>query len=117
MISRIVIRDLSLYCVIGDNEWERGIRQNVNVTIELWVDVEKALASDLIDDTVNYKRLKDRVVKMVEGSSYRLLEALTYNIAKTCLSEERVERVRVAVDKPGALSHARSVAFELEMVR
>ncbi|MDG7034616.1 MAG: dihydroneopterin aldolase [Nitrososphaerota archaeon] len=117
MISRIVIRDLSLYCVIGDNEWERGIKQNVMVTIELWVNVDRALVSDQIADTVNYKKLKDKVVRVVESSSNRLLEALAYSIAKICLAEERVEKVKVTVDKPGALSYARSVAFELEMGR
>ncbi len=90
----------------------------------MWVEKYRPLKlSELLDqgdqiaDTVNYKKLKDKVVKVVESSSNRLLEALAYSIAKICLAEERVEKVKVTVDKPGALSYARSVAFELEMGR
>lgn len=109
------IRGLEAYCVIGANEWERDIRQKVVIDIDLWVDVGEALNSDRLEDTVDYKKIKDKVLQFVSSSSYHLIEALAYNVAKICLNESRVKRVRVRVSKPGSLSYAEEAAFEITM--
>ncbi len=111
------IRGLAAYCVIGANEWERNIRQKVVIDIDLWVDVPEALNSDRLEDAVDYKKLKDRVLQFVSASSYRLIEALAYNVAKLCLGESRVKRVRVRVSKPGSISYAEEAAFEITLSR
>ena len=51
---------------------------------------------------------------MVEASTFFLVEKLAAEIARICLSDDRVERAVVRVDKPGALRFARSVAVEIE---
>jgi dihydroneopterin aldolase/D-erythro-7,8-dihydroneopterin triphosphate epimerase len=42
-----------------------------------------------------------------------LIEALAESIAAECLKEERLARVTVAVEKPGALRFARTVGVEI----
>jgi len=116
-MDRIVIRDLSLRCVIGLNDWERDKRQDVVVNLTLHVDLSKAGESDRIEDTIDYKRIKDRIVGLVEDSQFRLIERLADGIAKIGLDDPRVERVDVALDKPGALRFARSAAVEITRYR
>ena len=43
-----------------------------------------------------------------------LVERLAERIADICLDSPGVQRVRVRVDKPGALRFARSVAVEID---
>ncbi|MGC8661459.1 MAG: dihydroneopterin aldolase [Nitrososphaeria archaeon] len=109
----ISINGLAVYCVIGANEWERNIKQKVIVDIDLWVDELEAINSDELEDAVNYKKLKDGVLQFVSASSYHLIEALAYNVAKLCLKENKVKKVRVKVSKPGAISYAEEAAFEI----
>lgn len=112
-LDRIFIRDLLLRCLVGINPDERVKKQDVLINIALAVDLAEAGRTDAIEATVDYKRLKQRVIELVEGSSFFLVERLAAAIAEACLAEPRVARATITVDKPGALRFARSVAVEV----
>lgn len=111
--DRIHIRDLSLRCIIGIFPEERRARQDVTINITLRADLCQAGQSDDIDDTVDYKSIKKRVVEMVEHSDFFLVERLAQRIADLCLEDPRVLDVQVLVEKPGALRFARTVGVEI----
>jgi len=112
-LDKIFIRDLLLRCVIGINPEERLNKQDVLINLVLYVDLSKPAASDSIEDTVNYKTIKDGIIELVESSSFLLVERLVGRIAELCLEAPLVQAVRVSVEKPGALRFARSVGVEL----
>ncbi len=112
--DKIKIKDLLLRCIIGINEDERIKKQDVIINIVLHCDLTRACSSDDINDTVNYKSLKGKILKMVEGSSFFLVEKLAQAIADICLEIELIENVIVSVDKPGALRFAKSASVEIE---
>jgi dihydroneopterin aldolase/D-erythro-7,8-dihydroneopterin triphosphate epimerase len=112
-LDRIHVRDLRLRCVLGIYPEERREKQDIAVNIVMYADLRAAGRSDRIEDTVDYKEVKKRVVAMLEGSSSFLIEHLAQRVADLCLEEQRVEAVRVTIDKPGALRFARSVAVEI----
>lgn len=114
MADKIHIRDLKVQCIVGINPHEREEMQEVCINISMDCDYAKACQSDRIEDTVNYKALKDELVAFVHASEFFLIEKLAEAIAAHCLARERVSRVVVIVDKPGALTGARSVAVEIE---
>ena len=111
--DRIYIRDLLVRCIVGIYEEERRDKQDVIVNIALDAEYRDACRSDRIEDTVDYKSLKLRVIELVEASAYFLIERLAEEIARICLEPARVVRATVTVDKPGALRFARSVAVEI----
>lgn len=113
----IHIRDLVCRCIVGINPEERVKRQEVLINVTMWADLRDACASDDIADTVDYKKVKEGILAMVEASSYNLVERLASEIAAVCLQASRVRRVRVVLDKPGALRFARSVAVDLTRER
>ena len=115
--DRIHIRDLMCRCIVGIYPDERREKQDVIINITLWADYRAACRSDDIADTVDYKAIKKQVIRMVEDSSFQLIERLAEEIAGICLANPRVEKVAVSVDKPGALSFARSVAVEIVRAR
>jgi D-erythro-7,8-dihydroneopterin triphosphate epimerase len=112
-MDRIHIRDLLLRCVIGVNPGERDRKQDVVTNVTVYADLSAAGRSDAISDTVNYSLLRDRLVKLVEESSYHLIERLAEEIASTCLSFDGVNAARVLVEKPTALRFARTVGVEI----
>jgi len=117
MAERIFIRDLRVACIIGINPRERVEPQDVVINIRMDCDLAAACASDRIEDTVNYKTLKDELTSFCANSSFFLIERLADEIASRCLAREQVRQVTVSVDKPGALTGARSVAVEVERRR
>lgn len=116
-MDRIHIADLQLRCLIGIFPDERREKQDVCLNITLFADLRRAGASDDIGETVDYKAVKQRVRAVVEESSFHLVEKLATEVARVCLRDPGVEKVRVRVDKPGALRFARSVAIEIERSR
>lgn len=116
-MDRILISDLSARCIIGINEEERREKQDVLINLVIHADLSKAARSDRFEDSVDYRALKKKVLYMVEGSKYYLLEALAEAIAGICLENPGIEQVQVRVDKPSALQFARSVGVEIERKR
>lgn len=112
-LDRIQIRGLKLNCVIGLNEWERLVQQEVVIDITIHANTRKAGVSDNVADTVNYRTVSKKVAEYVTASAFKLVEALAENVARLCLSEPGVRRVDVSVRKPGAIRHADSVGIEI----
>ncbi len=115
--DKIIIRDLAVNCIIGIMPKERIAAQQVIINVTLACDLSKAAASDAIQDTVDYKELKLAIVDMVEKSSFQLIEKLAQSVADLCLNIPAVSQVTVSIDKPAALTRARSVAVEITRER
>lgn len=112
-LDRIHIKELLVRCIVGINPDERVKRQDVVLNIELCADLRRACRSDAIDDTIDYKNLKRRIVAMVEESEFYLIEKLADQVARICLEDARVRQATVRIEKPGALRFARTVAVEI----
>jgi FolB domain-containing protein len=112
-LDEIHVRDLRARCIIGVEPAERRSKQDVVINITLHADLRRPCASDDIGETVDYKAVADDVLAMVEGSSYLLVERLAGRVAELCLARAGVKRVRVLVEKPGALRSARTVGVEI----
>jgi FolB domain-containing protein len=113
----IEIRDLLLRGILGVNPEEREKKQDILVNLTLYVDLHPAGMSDNIADTANYRTITKHVVEHVETVKRFTIEALATDIAHLCMEDPRVTRVRIRVEKPGALRFARSVGVEIERGR
>lgn len=115
--DRIHIRDLRTRCIVGIRPEEREKQQDVVIQVTLRADLRKPGQSDDIDDTIDYATLKQQILDTVEASSFLLIERLAQVIADLCLADARVASATVAVEKPGALRFARTVAVEITRTR
>ena len=95
------------------NDWEREVQQTVTIDLDLDLDLAEAGKKDDLSFTVDYKGVRDRIETIVAPSRFFLIEALAEKVAEVCLAEPRVQRVRVRVEKPGALRATRTVGVEI----
>jgi dihydroneopterin aldolase len=116
-VDKIFLTALSTETVIGIFDWERQVRQRVEIDLVMHFDVAAAARSDSIDDTLNYKAVAKRVLAFVEASQFQLVETLAERIARLVLAEFPVAHVRVTVHKPGAIRHSRDVGVIIERGR
>ncbi len=112
-MDKIFIRDLLVRCILGINPEERINKQDVLINLTLYTDFTRAVETEDIKNTVNYKELKQAVIKLTEESSCLLVEKLAESIAALCLRTPGVKAARVQVEKPTALRFARSVGVEI----
>lgn len=109
----IHIKDLLVRGVIGVNDWEREVEQDILVNITLGADLRLAAADDDIEKTVNYKTISKQVIEHIQTHQPLTVEALASDLAQICLAQPGVLGAQVRVEKPGALRFARSVGVEI----
>ncbi|MCH2540206.1 MAG: dihydroneopterin aldolase [Anaerolineales bacterium] len=112
--DQIEITDLHLRAIIGIKPDERQNHQDILINITLDIDTRPAALSDDIADAVNYRTITKSVINLVENSRFFLVEKLATAVAQVCLEEQRVQKVRVSVEKPSALRFAASVGVTIE---
>ena len=113
-MDQTFITDLVARGIIGVNDSERDKPQEIRINIILFTDQSKAGKSDDIQDCVNYSTVAKKVIAHTETDHRFTVEALAADLARLCLEEPGVIKVRVRVEKPGAVRFARSVGVEIE---
>lgn len=113
----VYIHDLRIEATIGVYDWERRIRQQLMVDLDLANDNRKAAVRDDIHDTIDYGAVATRVRAFVEGSEFQLIETLAERIAEILIGEFKVPWVRVKINKQGAVRGVRDVGVVIERGR
>ncbi len=116
-MDKVIIQDLVARGVIGVNDWERKVHQEILINIIAITDTRQAGVSDDIKDCVDYKALSKKVLAFAETSAPLTVEAMANNIARLCLEDPKILKVIVRVEKPGAVRFAKSVGVEVERSR
>lgn len=111
----VYIRGLRAQAVIGVYEWERHIRQTLVLDLEMASDTARAARTDQIADALDYAALSGRVVALVEGSDYQLLESLADAVARMIMRDFGVPWLRLRLSKPGAVAEAEDVGVIVEI--
>jgi FolB domain-containing protein len=113
-MDQTFITDLVAQGIIGINDGEREKPQEIRINIVLFSDQKKAGLSDDIQDCVNYRTVAKKILANAETARRFTVEALAADLARLCLEEVGVIKVRVRVEKPGAVRFAGSVGVEIE---
>ena len=106
----IKIENLRLRTVVGIYEWEKNVKQDIVINIELEFDGSMAVKTDDIEHTVDYKTITKKIIAEIESREYNLIEKIAGDIVNIIMEDTRVDRASVRIDKPGALRFADSVS-------
>ncbi len=113
-MDQVFIKDLLAHGIIGVNDWERLAPQDILINIVMFADLKAAGESDALGDSVDYQAVADKVRAHAETACRLTVEALAADLAKLCLEQTSVQKVRVRVEKPGAVRSSKSVGVEIE---
>jgi len=119
VLTRILLEDLRVNCLIGCLDEERTRVQELGVEVDLWLDAEQAAIRDSLRHTWNYADLAAQVGFVLEHGRFYLLEAAALVLLRLLLlpapNEERptVARARVALTKFGVLPGVARPTVEL----
>jgi 7,8-dihydroneopterin aldolase/epimerase/oxygenase len=96
----IEVSGLSLYTHHGVSAAEREVGQRLVLDLRLEVGECDATVTDLVDDTVDYGVVCERVALVAQQRSYRTLERLCSAVADRLLADFEAEEVWVKATKP-----------------
>ena len=96
----VEVRGLSLYTHHGVSEAEREVGQRLVLDLRMEVGECDATVTDLVEDTVDYAAVCERVALVAQQRNYRTLERLCSALADRLLDDFDAEEVWVKATKP-----------------
>ena len=119
MKDRIFLEGIKFHGYHGLTRSEReiGVRLAVDVSLEL--DLEASGRSDGVGDTLDYRKVHQRVMELGQAKSHRLLESFAVALLDILMEEFPADRVTVRVRKetPVLNGIVDSVGVELSRAR
>ena len=112
-LRHVLVRDLVLPCEIGVLRRERGVGQRVRINLDLAVREDTQPIEDDLRNVVCYDEVVSGVRAIVAAGHINLVETLAERIAAMCLADQRVEGVRVRVEKLDVYPDAAAVGVEI----
>lgn len=110
----IYIHGLQCTCRVGVWDWEKRIDQTLVLDIDLATNIKPAAKSDDLQDTLDYKKISDRVIEYAQANTFDLIETLVERLAGTILEEFNVPWVRIKLDKGGVVKNVNHVGILIE---
>jgi dihydroneopterin aldolase len=113
--SKVFVTGLEVQAEIGVYKHEIGRVQPLIVDVELEVPTAGA---ERLADTLNYETILQTAQAVAAEGHIALVETYAERLARACLADPRVARVRVRVEKPLALApHAVGAGVEITLER
>jgi len=114
---RILVTDLVVPWRIGVRRHEEDRRQRVRINLDLAVRDMPDADRDDYRDVLCYEDIVERIRDMAATGHVKLVETLAQRVATLCLSDPRIEKVTVRVEKLDAVPDAGSVGVQLTRQR
>ena len=115
-MAKITIVDLEVFYCVGVPDEERAKPQRLLLTLDIKFDFSSAAVSGRIGRTIDYYEVTQRLLKLGEKRSWRLIESVATDVADKILSEFHPENVMVEVKK-FSIPEARYVSARLTKQR
>jgi dihydroneopterin aldolase len=112
-LRRVFVRDLELMASVGVYELEKRYEQRLIISVDLLVLDDYDGQSDNLGAVLDYSSVVSGIRTIVESGHTNLLETLAERIAQRCLSDPRVMRTIVRLEKPDIVPGCRTVGIEI----
>lgn len=110
----VFIRRLQVETVIGIYDWERTVRQQLWLDLEMATDIRPAASSEDIQFALDYHAISVRLDEFVSGRAFALIETIAEQCAALVMQEFGVPWLRLTVTKPTAVPAAQAVGVTIE---
>jgi dihydroneopterin aldolase len=113
---QVLIRDLVMLCSIGVHAHEHDAKQRIRLNLDLDVAEGPQAIDDDLRNVVCYDEIISAVRRIVDTGHVRLIETLAERIAGLCLSDARIRRVRIQIEKLDVYADVASVGIAIERI-
>ena len=115
--KKVIIKDLLLNLVIGYYSAEKTKKQNIKFNIELNYTDQKNLNDKDIKSIVDYGRIIKVIKNMTKNKHYNFLESLADDLFDELFKDERIDKIKLKIEKLDAIREAASVGIEITKKR
>lgn len=113
----LFIQGIKVEALNGSYKWEQQVKQLLCIDVEFAYDVKAALATDAIEQAIDYTQVVECIIQVAENHQFNLFETLAEQVAAKLLIMFPMEWLRLRLTKPGALAKAKDVGIIVERYR
>ena len=99
-MDRVILKDISVYAYHGVLAEERERGQEFLITVEFYSNFQGISCTDDLNEVMDYSIVLEEIITTATQIKYRLLETLAERLALNLLEFDKIDRVKVTVEKP-----------------
>ena len=110
---KVFIKDFIIYELIGIHDHEKIKKQKIKFNIVLDVNQNSLPDEKDIKSIVDYEKITNKLESLSKSKKYNFLESLAEDSFKEIFEDKRINSVKIKIEKPDAISNAKSVGIEV----
>ena len=109
----ILIKDFIVNEIIGVHKHEKINKQKIIFNIV--IDINQNILPDEknISSIVDYEKITNKLKSLVKYKNYNFLESLAEDSFKEIFEDNRINSIKIKIEKPDAIENAKSVGVEV----
>tara|TARA_B100001123_G_scaffold180678_1_gene206942 strand:- start:188 stop:592 length:405 start_codon:yes stop_codon:yes gene_type:complete len=111
---KIFVKDLILKISVGIHDFEKKKKQRVKFNIGINTSPNLVPDDSNLDSIINYEDVIKNIKKITNKKHYPLLETLAEKIFLKIFENNKVEKVKLRIEKLDILKNTSSVGIEIE---
>ncbi len=113
----IKIKNFKLETILGIYEWEQTTMRPVVINAEIHTNFDNAKFSNSIDETIDYDTIIKQIKNYVSSKKFQLIEKMNQEILEMIMSDGRIDRCILEIDKIGVIKDVESFSVTLTKER
>ena len=109
----IFIKDFIIHEIIGIHDYEKAKKQKIKFNIVIDVNQNTLPNEKDLRSIINYENITKQLESLVKNKKYNFLESLAEDSFKEIFKDKRINSVKIKIEKPDAITDAKSVGVEV----
>ena len=109
----VLIKNFIIQEIIGVHEHEKIKKQKIKFNIVIDVDQNSLPNEKDIKSIVDYEKITNNLKSLAKRKKYNFLESLAEDSFKKIFEDNRINSVKIKIEKPDAIPNAKSVGVEI----
>ena len=109
----VLIKDFSINEIIGIHKHEKENKQKIIFNIVINVNQNTLPDDNNLSSIIDYEKITNKLHNLAKNKNYNFLESLAEDSFKEIFQDKRINSVKIKIEKPDAISNAKSVGVEV----
>ena len=109
----VLIKDFIIYEIIGIHNHEKINKQKIIFNIVIDVNQNIFPDENNLSSIVDYEKITNRLENLAKNKKYNFLESLAEDSFSEIFADNRINSVKIKIEKPDAIANAKSVGVEV----
>jgi len=109
----VLIKDFTIYEIIGIHQNEKIIKQKIIFNIVINVNQNIFPDENNLASIVDYEKITNKLKNLAKNKKYNFLESLAEDSFKEIFLDKRINSAKIKIEKPDAIANTQSVGVEV----